>query len=127
MSLSDVLEKKLVDHLTGAASYTAPATLYLGLYSATPSDTGGGTELTGNGYARQAVTFAAYAANAAESSNAPVFTAAGGNWANATHVGLFDASTGGNMLWYAAMTAAEQVNDGGTITFSAGAITLSLD
>jgi hypothetical protein len=133
MSLSNYLEKKFVDHLTGVASYTAPSTLYLALYSATPSDSGGGTELTSGtapGYSRQAVTFNAYAASIADkalSSNAPVFTASGGNWPNVTHVGIFDASTAGNLLWYGAMTAAEQINDLGTLTFNAGDITLSLD
>src|SRR3989304_5914505 len=55
-SKSDFLENELLDHVLGNAAYAAPATVYFGLYSVGPSDVGGGTELTGSGYARIAVT-----------------------------------------------------------------------
>ena len=37
--ISDVVEKKLIDHLTGKASYTSPAPLYLALCTTAPTDT----------------------------------------------------------------------------------------
>ena len=56
---SDYLEDKVLDHVFGGTAYTAPATLYVALYTVAPDDTGGGTEVTttGTAYARQTATF----------------------------------------------------------------------
>jgi hypothetical protein len=44
---SDYLEDKVLDHVFGGNAYTAPSTLYVALYTVAPSDTGGGTEVSG--------------------------------------------------------------------------------
>ena len=44
---TDYLEDKVLDHVFGGSAYTAPTTLYVGLFTAAPSDTGGGTECSG--------------------------------------------------------------------------------
>jgi hypothetical protein len=44
---SDFLETKVLGHVFGGAAYTAPGTLHVALYTAAPSDSGGGTEVTG--------------------------------------------------------------------------------
>ena len=46
MSFSNYLETEILDHVFGGAAYTAPSTLYVALYTATPNDAGGGTELS---------------------------------------------------------------------------------
>jgi len=48
---SDYLEDKVLDHVFGGNSYTAPGALYVALFTVAPSDTGGGTEVTGGAYA----------------------------------------------------------------------------
>jgi hypothetical protein len=56
-SFSNYLENELLDHVFGAAAYSAPATLYVGLSTADPTDDDSGlAEPSGNGYARVAVT-----------------------------------------------------------------------
>jgi hypothetical protein len=52
---SDYLEDKVLDHVFGGNAYTAPTTLYVALYTVAPTDTGGGTEVSGGAYARQSV------------------------------------------------------------------------
>ena len=47
---SDYLEDKVLDHVFGGTAYTAPSTLYVALYTVAPTDTGGGTEVSGGGY-----------------------------------------------------------------------------
>jgi hypothetical protein len=54
---SDYLENKILDHVLRNTAYTSPTTVYVGLYTAAPTDAGGGTEVSGNGYAREAATF----------------------------------------------------------------------
>ena len=50
-SKSDYLENEILDHVLGGADYSRPATVYIALYTAAPTDAGGGTEVTGGSYA----------------------------------------------------------------------------
>lgn len=53
---SDFLELELLDHVLGNAAYSAPATVHFAWFTALTGEAGGGTEATGGGYARVAVT-----------------------------------------------------------------------
>ena len=127
-ALSDHAEKLLLDWLMTTGSATRPTSWYVGLFTAAPSDSGGGTEVSGNGYAREAVTFAAASSPGGTTSNTGnvSFTASGGNWGTITHIGIFNASSSGNLLWHGAMTASKIVNDGDTLQFSIGNIDLTI-
>jgi hypothetical protein len=127
-ALSDHAEKLLLDWLMTTGSATRPTAWYVALYTAAPSDSGGGTEVSGSGYAREAVTFAAATSPGGTTSNtgAVSFTASGGDWGSITHIGIHDASTGGNLLWHGAMTASKTVADGDTLEFSIGNIDLTI-
>jgi hypothetical protein len=105
--------------------------LYWALFTAAPSDAGGGTEVSGGAYARvaRAPLDANYSAasgtdGATDNVAAVTFPApSGANWGVVTHFGLFDRLTGGNLLMWAALTVAKTVNDGDPAPqFSAGAI-----
>ena len=118
---SDYLENKILDHVFRNTSYTPPAAVYLGLYTSAPSDAGGGTEVSGAGYARQAITFGAANSGAISNTAAVQFTASGGNYGTVTHVGIFDAATAGNLLAWKAITSVT-VNNGSILTFPIGDI-----
>lgn len=122
--LSNFAESLLLKWMMTDETTTRPTAWYVALYSAGPSDSGGGTELSGSGYARQSVDFG----TAGTTSQGDVtFTASGGNWASATHMGIFDASTSGNLLWHKQLPVAKQIDDGDSIIFPAGDIDLALD
>lgn len=127
-ALSDYSEKLALDWMMTAGAATRPTAWFLGLFTAAPSDSGGGTEVSTSGYARQAITFAAAASpgGTTDNSGAVSFTASGGNWGAVTHVGIFTASTSGNLLWHGAMAASRTINDGDTLSFAVGAVTLTL-
>lgn len=127
-ALSDHAEALLLDWLMTTGSATRPTNWYVALYTAAPSDSGGGTEVSGNGYSRQSVTFGAASSPGGTTSNtnAVSFTAAGGNFGTVTHIGIFDNSSGGNLLWHGSMTASKTVNDGDTLEFSIGNIDLTI-
>ncbi len=126
--MSDYLENKLVDHIFRAQSFSAPATLYVALFTAAPSDSGGGTEVSGGSYARVSVTSAL--ANWAGTQSAGSTTASSGtggatsnngaitfpsptaNWGTVTHFGIFDAASSGNLLFHGALTASKTINSG---------------
>lgn len=124
-ALSDYAENELLDHLLGTGAFTAPSAVYLALFTAAPSDSGGGTEVSGNGYARQEVAFDAAASGSAASSAVEVFTASGGNWGTITHFGIFDAVTSGNLLVHGALTASRVINDGDELRIAAGDLTVT--
>lgn len=129
---SDFLELEVLDHVFGAAAYTAPATLYVGLFTATPSDTGGGTEVTGGSYARKSVTnnatnFPAASSGSKSNGTAITFAAATASWGIITSFGIFDAASAGNLLVWGPLTANKTVDSGDTVSFAIGALTITLD
>lgn len=127
-ALSDHAEKLLLDWMMTSGTATRPTAWFVALYTAAPSDAGGGTEVSGAGYVRQAVAFNAAATPGGTTSNTAdvSFTATGGDYGTVTHLGIFDASSAGNLLWHGVLTAPKTVEDGDTITFSAGNIDLTM-
>ena len=126
MSFTNFLETEILDHVFGGNAYTAPVTLYTGLYTAAPSDTGGGTELSGDGYARQATAFTV-TGNTASNTDAEEWATATGSWGTITHVGVFDASTGGNLMAYGTLTASKTIATGDVFRIPAGDLDITLD
>ena len=127
-ALSDYSEKLLLDWAMTTGSATRPTAWYVALYTAAPSDSGGGTEVSGSGYARQSVTFGAAATPGGTTSNtgAVSFTASGGAFGTVVAIGIFDAVSSGNLLWHGNITASKTVDDGDTLEFSIGNIDLTL-
>jgi hypothetical protein len=153
-AMTDFLENKIIDWLfraqaigiTGAsaAAGTGPTSLYLALFTATPSDTGGGTEVSGGSYARVAVTsslanwagtqaaastVASSGTGGTTSNNAAItFPAPTANWGTVTSFAIMDASTAGNMLFYGALTTSKTINSGDAApSFAAAALTMQID
>jgi len=126
---SDYLEDKVLNHVFGGTAYTAPGTLYVGLYTAAPSDSGGGTEVSGGSYARKsmpAMTVSGTSPTEATNGAAVEFITATGSWGTVTHVGVFDASSSGNLLAWAALTASKTVSSGDVFRFDAGDLDITL-
>jgi len=127
-ALSDAAEKLVLDFLMTTGTAARPTAWFLALYTSATTDAGGGTEVSGAGYARQSVVFSAAASPGGTTANtgAVSFTAAGGNWGTVTHVAIWTAASGGTMLWHGPMTSQRVVNDGDTLSFAAGAFVLTM-
>lgn len=128
-SKSDYLENKVLEHNVGKTTYAKP-TAYVALFTAAPSDSSAGTEVTGNAYARIATAGADWAAASGGSiTNANALTAPTptGSWGTVTHAALMDASTGGNMLYWGALTSAQVISTGNIVSFAPGALVLTED
>ena len=126
---SDYLEDKVLDHVFGGTAYTAPGTLYVGLYTAAPTDAGGGTEVSGGSYARKsmpAMTVSGTSPTEATNGAAVEFITATDSWGTVTHVGVFDASSSGNLLAWAALTVSKTVSSGDVFRFDAGDLDITL-
>ena len=97
-----------------------PTTVYVGLSTGSFNDDNSGTELSGSGYSRQSIAFGAAASGTASNSGNVDFSAATGNWGTVSHFGLFDASTGGNLLIHGALTASKAVDTGDILRVATG-------
>jgi len=125
MSMTDYLENKVLDGTVKATTYTAPANVYMALYSVAPSESGTGTELTGNGYGRQLITFGTAAANGTISNTANLsFTASGNAWSVKGHA-ITDAASAGNILYWS--TTNRALAAGETLTYLTGKINISIN
>lgn len=113
-AMSDYLEQKLADLVLNAVAFTGPQT-WLRLYTVAPSDTGGGTEVTGGAYAAQRVFENANASTPkwrlaategagshlgflVENLNDIAFPVATANWGTIVAWALWDLATAGNLL-----------------------------
>lgn len=119
-AMSDYLENEILDHILGTGAYTMPTTVYVGLSTGSFNDDNSGTELSGSGYARQSIAFGAASGGTASNSGAVDFPAATGSWGTVSHFGLFDASTGGNLLIHGALTASKAVATGDILRIATG-------
>lgn len=129
MSFSNYLEDKLLRHVFAGSAYTAPSTLYVALFTAAPSDTGGGTEVSGGGYARQSAAFSVSGTSPTVATNTanidyPTATA---DYGAVTHIGVFDAATSGNLLAYAAATTSKNISTGDVLRIPSGDLDIQLD
>lgn len=110
---------------SSGAALTQPNATYVGLYTVAPDPTGGGTEVSGNGYARQKGNFAAPSNGVIASTGDIVFPQATGAWGTIIYFGVFDALTNGNLLYYAALTSSRSVLTGDTVKFPSGQLTVT--
>jgi len=137
LAKSDYLEAALLNHVLGATTFTAPATVYVALYTALPTDAAAsGTEVSGGSYARVAVTNnatnwpAATGTSPTTKSNgtAITFAAPTANWGTIVGFALKDASTAGNTLYWGALTASKVVNNGDAApSFGVGSLQITED
>lgn len=142
-ALSDYLENKIVDLILRGQALAAPANVYVGLLTAAPADAGGGTEVSGGSYARVAVvgslanwagtqgagtTVASSGSGGTTSNNGVItFPTPSAGWGTVTHVGVYDAASGGNLLWHSALGVAKTINTGDSVSFPPGTLSLQID
>lgn len=138
-AISDYLEEAAMNHLFNAATLTPPET-HVALFTATPTDTGGGTEVSGGAYARvrvfpvggtETVLWAAAAATTtkfgvknADTINYPTATAA---WGDVKALGIFDHATTGNQLWQGTLDVTKTVGVGDGFKFPPSNLTATLE
>ena len=126
MSFSNAYDTIVLQWTFTGASVTRPTAWYLGLFTSNPGDDNSGTEVSGNGYARKSVSFSV-SGDTATNIAAVEFDVATANWGTITHVAVFDASTGGNQIAYAALTSSKVIETGDVIRVPAGDLDITLD
>lgn len=116
---SDYLENKVLDHVLGTASLTSPSAVYVALYTSSPSDSGGGIEVSGGSYARQAVAFDAASGGATNPAADVEFPVATASWGTINAVAILDAATNGNFLYHGSLTSSKAIDTDDQFVFRA--------
>ena len=126
-SISNYLEEKILNLVLNGVAYTAPTGLTVHLYTAAPSDTGGGTEVVGGSYAAVACTssFAVWAAGVVSNDVAIDFGTATADWGLVTHFAVKDQL--GNFLFWAPLTTQKTIASGDGAKYAIGTLTATLD
>ena len=130
---SNYLENKVLDHVLRNTAYAQPTNLYVGLFTNTSGNAAdnleAGTltdEVSGGSYARQTASFSAASGGSSSTSATVTFPAATANWGTITHVAVLDAASGGNVLFWGAVTTSKTIETGDTFQITSGNLTISL-
>jgi hypothetical protein len=126
-SFTDYLEDKILKHVFTNVAYTSPTTVYVGLFTVAPTDTGGGTEISGSGYARKSASFTVSGTGTLATNSAAIdFDAATGSWGTVVAMAIFDALTAGNMIAFADLTTSKTISSGDVLRIPAGDLDITL-
>lgn len=142
-AMSNYLQNKFLDNLLRAQAFTAPTQVFVALATTTGTAAACGTEVTGGSYARVGVTdslanwagtqsagstTASSGTSGQTSNNASItFPSPTANWGTVTSFCVFDASSGGNLLFFAALTVSKTINNGDAApSFAAAALTYTI-
>lgn len=124
--MSNYLENALINVTLRATTYTAPTTVYVGLYTSDPTDAGSGTEVTGGSYVRKSATFAAPSNGVSTTSADITFDQATASWGTIGWIGILDASTTGNLLYHTPLDTSKTIDTGDIFKIAAGSLTVTL-
>jgi hypothetical protein len=127
--MSNYLENALLNATLNATTYTAPATVYVSLWTSDPTDTGtGGTEVSGGSYARTAVSFATASGTSGNVLNDAdvTFPTATASWGVVGWIGINDAATAGNLLYHTALDTSKTIDSGDIFKISTGNLSVTL-
>ena len=129
MSLSNTFETHTLKYLLTSDSVTRPTAWYCALCLTDPTDSALGTEVSGGGYARQAVTFTVSGNNASNSA-AIEFPEATANYGTVQAVRIMPASTGGaasDMIAHAQLSVDKAINTGDIFRIPIGDLDINID
>jgi hypothetical protein len=124
-NLTNAAENLILDHFLGVTNYAFDSTIFVGLYTVAPTDSTGGTEVTGGSYVRKAVTFSAASAGATSNTTDIDFT--GMPAATTVAIAVHTAVTAGTMLMYGTLTTNKTTDAGDTLRIAAGDLDISID
>lgn len=127
--MSDYLEVKLLNLTLNGTSFAGMNNPYVSLHTADPTDAGTGTEVSGTGYTRVTASFAVASGTSGSvttDANTTWSAAGSGGWGTVGWIGLWDASSSGNMLYHTALDAAKTIDAGDVFKITAGNLTVAL-
>lgn len=133
-AMSDYLEAAVLNLTLRGVALAAPSGTHLALFTTDPTDAASGTEVSAGWYGRQSIglssgwTAPADSAGGKQCTNANqiAFSAVTGSSVTVTHIGIYDAASGGNLLYHSALVASKTLQVGDVLQFAANSIAVTL-
>ncbi len=130
-AMSNWMAASVMNEYFRGNSVTPPAAVYLALYTTDPTDSDTGTEISGNGYARQQILFSAPAVVSGktqiQNSATVTYPTATGSWGDVAYWGVRTAASGGQLLAYGAFTLTKSISQGDQLHIAINSVTITLD
>lgn len=140
-AMSDWLENKLIDFLFRGQTFTQATSIKVGLFTSPPNETGGGTEVAGNNYARASLnctlanwagtqgdntTTASSGTSGTTSNNAVLtFPTPTGSWGTVTHFAVFDNNS--NMYFWSALATPKTIFADDPVSIDPALLSIRID
>ena len=127
--MSDYLEVALLNETLNGVAFTAVDNPYISLHTSDPTDAGtSSTEVSGGSYARVASSFATASgtSGAVVTDATATFPTATANWGTVGWIGLWDAASSGNMLYFCPLDASKTIDSGDIFKITAGNLSVTL-
>lgn len=121
IGMSNYLANKILNQNFNGAAWSPPATIYVSLHTATLTPAGTGTEASGGSYARQAITcdttnFPTTTTREIKNAGVVTFPTAAAPWGTVIYFGIWDALSGGNLLWYGEVDPSKTIGIGDALS-----------
>ena len=131
MSKSNYLELAILNHVFGKTALTQPTHLWVSLHTADPGEDASGAECDYTGYGRTDTVPGNWGTpSGGQIANSAIITCpqcSGGTPDVATHFGIWDDSTSGNLLYSGALGTSKTIDPGDTPSFAIGALVVTED
>jgi len=124
--MSNYLENALINVTLRNTAYTAPSAVYVALFTSDPTDAGSGTEVSGGSYARTAATFGAPSNGVSVTTADVTFPTCTVAWGTVGWIGIYDASTSGNLLYHTPLDVSKTIDAGDIFKISSGNLSVTL-
>ena len=126
MNMSNYLANAVVNATVRNSAYSTPPTAYLALFLSDPTKEDVGLECSGASYSREPITMNAPVGGLSRNTNDVEFSPATGTWGEITHVGIYDAVTNGNLLYYTELLSAKTIEAGDIFKIAIDNLSLQL-
>jgi len=123
---SNYSENLVINVLLRGSSHTGAATIYVGLFTTDPTDADTGTEVTGGSYARTAVTFGVPSNGVSTNSADVEFPQATASWGTVSHIGIYDASTSGNLICHTPLDVSKTIDTGDIFKIATSSLSITV-
>ena len=126
MDFSNYLANKLISATVRGVSYSTPPTVYLALYRTDPTKDDDGDEVDQASYTRKEVGFAVPVDGVSSNEAKIEWGTATSNWGNVSYIGIRDASSGGNLLYFTALDNPKDILSGDQFIINVNQLKLTL-
>jgi|SRR5690625_112317 len=120
MGFTVSLRNNVLNHVFRNTTYTPPTTVYAALNN-------GSSEVTGNGYVRQPITFNAPSNGEISNDDELRYPIASSSWGTVDNGAIYDAATGGNKLADVTFNESREVRENDQVIFGVGSYKVNID